>query len=244
MADASGEPFQGSKAWQGKRQTQLLAIGLGVLPLYGILIILEILGGPSLSLRSFVVYLAVICPLSLGVALLVLQFICGESPRTLNLRSGGLFADLLGALVLSCVTLAAGVVATSLLSALFPQAASGTSIRELFKGLAGNPGLLALFLGLLMPLGAASEEVIRVFLLSRLWKMWPGAPGKAFAVVLSAGLFGLLHLYHGPVAIVWTALYGLIMALYYLRFGRVLPMILSHYLTNALQVIIAAGLAR
>jgi len=35
-----------------------------------------------------------------------------------------------------------------------------------------------------------------------------------------------------------ASIFGLIMALYYLRFGRVAPLILAHYLTNALQVIV------
>jgi len=92
----------------------------------------------------------------------------------------------------------------------------------------------------LIPLGAASEEVIRVFLLSRLWKAWPSNTGKLVGVVISACLFGLVHLYQGPVSATWTAIFGLIMALYYLRFGRVLPLILAHYLTNALQVVVFA----
>ncbi|OGF68239.1 MAG: hypothetical protein A2Y62_16075 [Candidatus Fischerbacteria bacterium RBG_13_37_8] len=64
--------------------------------------------------------------------------------------------------------------------------------------------------------------------------------GKLTAVVISACLFGLIHLYRGPVHVGWTAICGLIMALYYLRFGRVAPLILAHYLTNALQVVVAA----
>ena len=110
--------------------------------------------------------------------------------------------------------------------------------------LAGNPGLLVLFVGLLLWFGAISEEVIRVFLLSRLWKVWPSVTGKLIAVVISAGLFGLIHLYQGPVSARWTVVFGLIMALYYLRFGRGLPLIFAHYLTNALQIILFALLAR
>jgi hypothetical protein len=34
------------------------------------------------------------------------------------------------------------------------------------------------------------------------------------------------------------------MALYYLRFGRAVPLILAHYLTNAFQVVFFAVLAR
>ena len=91
---------------------------------------------------------------------------------------------------------------------------------------------------------AASEEVIRVFLLSRVWKAWPSTAGKFVTVIISACLFGFIHVYRGPVSVAWTAIFGLIMALYYLRFGRVVPLILAHYLTNAFQVVVFAVLAR
>jgi membrane protease YdiL (CAAX protease family) len=63
-------------------------------------------------------------------------------------------------------------------------------------------------------------------------------------MIISACLFGLVHLYQGPVSASWTAIFGLIMALYYFQFGRAVPLILVHYLTNALQVVVFAVLAR
>jgi membrane protease YdiL (CAAX protease family) len=174
------------------------------------------------------------------IALLLLRFLCGESPRDLNLRPGKLSSDLLATLILSPLIIIASVISTYFLSVLFPESASNTSVRALFVGLASNPKLLVLFVGLLLLLGASSEEVIRAFLLSRLWKVWPSPPGKLVAVVVSAGLFGLIHLYQGPVHAAWSGLFGLIMALYYLRFGRVAPLILAHYVTNAVQVVVFA----
>jgi membrane protease YdiL (CAAX protease family) len=103
--------------------------------------------------------------------------------------------DLLATVILSLVIIVASVVSTSFLSGLFPDSASNTSVRNLFVELASSPKLLALFVGLLLFLGAASEEVVRAFLLSRLWKVWPSTVGKSVAVVVSAGLFGLIHVY-------------------------------------------------
>jgi membrane protease YdiL (CAAX protease family) len=189
-------------------------------------------------------YLAVIAPLAIAIALLLLRFLCGENPRDLNLRPGKLSSDLLAALILSTVIIVANAISTHFLSELLPESLSNTDVTDLMVELAGNPGLLVLFVGLLILFGAASEEVIRVFLLSRLWKVWPSPTGKLVAVVISACLFGLIHLYRGPVSVGWTAIFGLIMALYYLRFGRAVPLILAHYLTNAFQVVFFAVLAR
>jgi membrane protease YdiL (CAAX protease family) len=240
MSRTRSKPFERPKPWQGKAWVQLLAVALGVLPLYAGLIVLQLQSEQPISIQGFTLYLAVIAPLGIVIALLLLRFLCGENPRDLNLKAGRLSSDLLAVLVLSLLIIAASVISTGLLSELLPESPSDTSVTNLFMGLAGNPGLLALFLGLLLFLGAASEEVIRAFLLSRLWKVWPSSAGKWIAVVISAGLFGLIHLYQGPVSAAWIAIFGLIMALYYLRFGRVVPLVLAHYLTNALQVVVFA----
>ena len=63
-------------------------------------------------------------------------------------------------------------------------------------------------------------------------------------MVLSAVLFGLIHLYQGPAGMVDTAINGLVLAVYYLIFGRVLPMIISHYLYDAIQIVAIVTLIR
>jgi membrane protease YdiL (CAAX protease family) len=244
MSLTQNEPSECSKPWQSKAWIQLLAAALGVIPVYSVLIILQLWSGQPISIQGFTLYLAVIAPLGIVIALLLLRFLCGERPRDLSLRPGKLSSGLLAVLVLSLVIIVANVISTSLLSELLPGSPSDTSVTDLFAELAGNPGLLILFVGPLFLLGAASEEVIRVFLLSRLWKVWPSTAGKLLAVFLSACLFGLIHLYQGPVSAAWTAIFGLIMALYYLRFGRVVPLILAHYMTNALQVVAFVVLVR
>lgn len=217
---------------------------IGVLPLYAGMIVHHFRSEQPLSTRAFVIYLAVISPLAIAVALLVLRFLCREHPRDLNLRRGGAPSDLLAGLILSVVILVANVVSNQVLSQLLPNPPTDTSVRDLFVKLAGNRGLAILFLGLLIPLGAASEEVIRVFLLSRLWKVWASITGRLVAVFISACLFGLIHGYRGPAGVAWTAVFGLIMALYYLRFGRVAPLIIAHYATNALQVAVVIASSR
>jgi membrane protease YdiL (CAAX protease family) len=244
MPSTHNEPSELSKPWQSKAWIQLLAAGLGVFPLYSSLIILQLRSGQTISIQGFILYLAVIAPLGIVIALLLLRFLCGETPRDLNLRPAKLSSDLLATLVLSLLIIVASVISTYFLSELLPESTSSTSVTDLFAELAGNRRLLVLFAGPLFFLGAASEEGIRAFLLSRLWKIWPSTTARWFAVFLSACLFGLIHLYQGPVSAAWTAIFGLIMAFYYLRFGRVVPLILAHYVTNAFQVVLSAVLAR
>jgi membrane protease YdiL (CAAX protease family) len=227
-----------SRSWQRKAWIQLLAVAIGVIPLYSSLIILQLCRDEPFTIQAFIFYLAVISPSGIVIALLVLRYLCRENPRALNLRPGKLSSDLLAVLILSVIIIVVNVISTFVLSALIPASPANTDITNLFVDLASNPWLLVLFLGLLLLLGAASEEIVRVFLLSRLWKVWPSTMGKFIAVVISASLFGLIHLYQGPVSASWTVIFGLIMALYYLWFGRTVPLILAHYLTNAIQIIV------
>jgi len=236
-SDSSGLP----ERRESRASLQLLAAVIGVLPLYSSLIAYQLRRGQPISVQGFIYYTAVISPLAIVIALLLLRFLCRENPRDLNLKPSRPSSDLIAALILFLVIIVANVVSNLLIPELLPNAASDTSIRSLFTALAGDRRLLVLFLGLLMPLAAASEEVVRVFLLSRLWQVWPSTAGKLVAVAVSACLFGLIHVYRGPASVLWTAVYGLISALYYLRFGRVAPLILAHYLTNALQVVVFAA---
>jgi membrane protease YdiL (CAAX protease family) len=229
-----------SRPSQVKPRIHLAAAIIGVFPLYSSLIIHHLRSDQPISVQGFIIYLAIVSPLAILIALLLLRTLCGERFQDLNLKPGKLSTDLLAALILCPVIIVANVISNQLLSALIPDSAADPSVRNLFAEIAGNPGLFALFVGLLMPLGTASEELIRVLMLSRLWKVWPSATGKLIIVVISACLFGLIHLYQGPIGVVWTAIFGLIAALYYLRFGRVVPLILAHYITNALQVVVFA----
>lgn len=188
---------------------------------------------------EFIFYTTVISIPIIVVLLLLLRYLCGETPRDLNLKPGTWTSDLLAAGVLSLVTLAANVLSNSLLAEVLP-APPNTDVINLFRWLSQDPAMLALFLGVFLWLGVAQEELTRVFLLSRLWKVWPSGSIRWGAVLLSAILFGLAHAWQGPTRIGWASIYGLIMGLYYLRYGRVAPMIVSHYFTNALQVVVFA----
>jgi membrane protease YdiL (CAAX protease family) len=216
---------------------QLLAVALGPIPVYALLFANSLISDQPYSPQDFILYATAISgPIIIGL-LLLLRFLCGESPRELNLSPSKLSTDFLAAVILSVVTLAANVLANGLVAELLP-APPNTGVINLFRWLSQSPGMLALFLGVLLWIGVAQEELTRVFLLSRLWKVWPSTAARLGAVLLAAVLFGPSHYWQGPTRVVSAGIYGLIMGLYYLRFGRIGPLIVSHYLTNALQVVV------
>jgi membrane protease YdiL (CAAX protease family) len=189
-------------------------------------------------------YTTVIASIALVFLLLLLRFLCGEKIHELNLKRAKWWQDILMGLLLFILTYGLHTLLQNPLNAMFPrQPMSG--LGEFFNGLAENPWLFALFIGPVLVIGVAGfEELTRVFLLSRLWKISSVTIWKWFGILLSAVLFGLAHLYQGTAGVVDTALNGLILAVCYLFFGRVFPLIISHYLYDAIQFVMVVILIR
>jgi membrane protease YdiL (CAAX protease family) len=88
---------------------------------------------------------------------------------------------------------------------------------------------------------AAIEEVVVVgYLLSRLDKLGV-RPWRA--IVISAVIRGSYHLYQGAGAFIGNAVMGLIFGFLYRRWGRVTPLIIAHFLIDAVAFVGYALLA-
>ena len=233
-----------SKPWQHKAWVQVLAILLGVGPIYAMIIMSHLSRDQPITLNEIFFYASVVGGIMIVVLLLLLRYLCGERIRDLNLKRGKWWQDALSGIVLAVITLGLHNLLQDPLNRMFPREPM-SGLGEFFNGLAQNPWVFALFLGPVLWIGvAAFEELTRVFLLSRLWKIWSGKGWRWFGVVLSAVLFGLTHLYQGSAGIVDTAINGFILAVYYLFFGRVFPMIISHYLYDAIQFVMIVTLIK
>jgi hypothetical protein len=230
------------KPWQKTRWAQVLAIVLGyALPLLVFFVQLE---DGEASAEGYLLYAGVYTLCVIAVQLLVLWWVCGEKPRTLNLKPGTWWKDLAGGLVLVGLTFSLKLILDPVFAKFFYRASDSESgLGSLFSTLAADPWLLALFLGPILFIGVAgSEELTRVFFITR-WKnissskVWLGV-----GVFLSAALFGLNHIAQGPAGIISVSLNGLVMALWYLRFGRIFHLVVAHYLYDAVQIIFVVNL--
>jgi len=91
---------------------------------------------------------------------------------------------------------------------------------------------------------AAFEELTRVFLISRLLRVWPSLSGKIVAVILASLLFGVAHLYQGPAGMVSTGVLSLFAGVYYVHWGRVMPLIIAHALFDSFGIGMALVMMR
>jgi membrane protease YdiL (CAAX protease family) len=240
----SSESDDRPKPWQRKAWVQVLAILLGLAPVYGMSIMMQMSTDDPPALRDIFLFTTALAGIMIVVMLLLLRYLCGERISALNLKPGKWWKDVLGGVVLGMTTLGLHLLLQGPLSRMFPtEPVSG--LGDFFKGLAENVWLFVLFVGPILWIGVAGfEELTRIFLLSRLWKIWSADAWRWFTVVLSAVLFGLLHLYQGPAGMIDTGITGLLLAVYYLVFGRVWPLIIAHYLHDATQIVLLVILIR
>jgi membrane protease YdiL (CAAX protease family) len=190
----------------------------------------------SVALVTFVLLCGFIAALQVCVVGLPLSAL---QPRSASLRSDLLDGlKLLGLLYLGVFVLQYGL-------RLFLDIETPESLKAIAAALSRDGLLLAVFLGPVIWLQAAvTEELTRAFLLSRLGGVWQGERVRQILLIALALLFGLGHAYQGWVGVLGTAYIGYVLGAYYLRQGRLLPVILAHGLYDTLSVLALVALTR
>jgi membrane protease YdiL (CAAX protease family) len=227
------------ETWQGRSITQIIAVAVVWVPPYAFAIWSQ-LSQRTTTLKELFLYPLLLGGGSVVLALLVYRFICGERIASLNIKPGKWHTDVLVGIVLAAVFLGLLMLQQFIQSRWLPQTAGPPpeELITLFNGIVNDPLLLAVWLGPVAWLGVATfEELTRVFMLNRLWTVWSQPLGRWIVMIVSAVLFGLIHIYQGSVSAVAIALQGLLYAWYYKRFGRVWPMIIGHALYDSFQII-------
>jgi membrane protease YdiL (CAAX protease family) len=89
---------------------------------------------------------------------------------------------------------------------------------------------------------ACFEEISRVFLLKRLWSVGRSRTFHWLAILISAVIFGLAHVYQGAAGVVGTGIIGFFLGWIYMRMGRVWPLVIAHALFDSTQIIFVVSL--
>mgnify|MGYP000155062678 CR=1 FL=1 len=90
----------------------------------------------------------------------------------------------------------------------------------------------------------AFEELWRVFVLHRLWSLFPGR-AEAWSVVLMVSvLIGFAHGYQGPAGGVSIAVKSVLMGAYFMKARRLVPLIVAHAVYDSVQIAMAAWALR
>jgi membrane protease YdiL (CAAX protease family) len=167
-------------------------------------------------------------------------FACRDDMRTLGFRTGRPLPDLLLGALIGIGLLAFQFVFRATLGRLLPPRPPVPEILELLGGLSRNPWLLALWLGPVVWIGVALfEELWRVFVLRRLWNVWDSTAGRWIVIIAVSALVGVGHGYQGTAAVVSIGLMSVFKGWFFLRTGRLWPLVIAHALYDSVQILMA-----
>ena len=219
--------------------TRILAVFIAYVPVYAFALWTHLSEKP-ITLKELFLYPLVLGGGTLVLILLLQKFVCGEPLAALQLKPGKWYTDILAGVILGFLSIFI-MVLQSVAQSILPGLASSPPAEEvvtLFRSIASNPLLAAIWLGPVVWIGvAAFEELSRVFMLNQLWKVWPQRVAQWIVLIASALLFGLVHIYQSPTSMFFITLQGLLYGLYYQRFGRVWPLIIAHAMYDSIQVL-------
>jgi membrane protease YdiL (CAAX protease family) len=229
-----------ARPWQRRRTLQLLAAVAAAAPMAAIGIWMYVLRDGTMTLEGML-----LGPLlgggSLILWLLLLHFVvCGDGAGGLGFGAGRPWLDLgLG------TGLAAGLLAfhfgfDATVARLLPPRPPVEEMIELLAGLARNPWLLAIWLGPVVWIGVALfEELLRAFLLRRLWRVWGGPVGRWAVILVVSASVGLAHGYQGWAAMLSIGIMSIFKGWFFMTTGRIRALIVAHAFYDSAQIVMA-----
>ncbi|MHC4993026.1 MAG: CPBP family intramembrane glutamic endopeptidase [Planctomycetota bacterium] len=234
----------GVRPWQRRPTTQILAAAAAAAPMAAISIWMYLVRDSAVTLNEML-----LGPLigggSLILWILFLHFlVCSDGPAGLGFRVGRSWRDL-GLDVGLGVGLSVGLLAFhfgfgATVARLLPARPPVEEMIELLTGLVQNPWLLAIWLGPVVWIGVALfEELMRVFVLRRLWRVWSEPLGKWVVICGVSALIGLAHGYQGSAAILSIGIMSVFKGWFFMKTGRIGALIVAHALYDSVQIVMA-----
>lgn len=221
------------------RLKYLLAICIGVLPTGIVMLWYRLTHTVVFTLTDMLVYPLVIGTGNILLVLALNKFLLQKKWKDFSPGLGTWYMDIAAGLVLTGISFLLMYLERAILMPYLSQGQPPSQeVINMMTGLANNSLLLIIWLGPVVWIGVALyEEVIRVFFLNCLWGMSGNRLWTFFSIFLVSATTGLMHLYQGTFGIVSVTLQGLVLAAYYYKFRRILPLVISHALYDSIQII-------
>lgn len=173
---------------------------------------------------------------SIGILYVIKRFFLKEKPSDFNAAVGTWYNDLGWGLLLTVIYFVWFFIARVTLSEVL-QFNSNLELLGLMLDMRDNPILLILWFGPVLWIGVALyEELIRVFILTSLWKWSGNLIWAFFAILISSILLGLVHWSQGSYGIVTISIKSLVSGYFFYKKRRLMPLVYAHALYDGIQV--------
>lgn len=216
----------------------IIAISIAILPINIIMIWYRLTQTENFSTTDMTVYPLLFGGGTIILILLLNKYLLKDTfKETFNSGKGTWYWDILVGIGLCIIYFAMFYIERATLYQWIPNnKPANTELINVMIDLANSPLLMVIWFGPVLWIGIALfEELSRVFLLKTLWNMNDNKDWQLLAIFLASALIGLVHLYQGTAGVISIALKSVVMSLYFYKYRRLLPLIISHGLYDGLQ---------
>lgn len=214
----------------------IIALSIVVFIPFGLMIWFRIHQSTGFASTELIVYPLLFGGLSIAMLLFIKKYFLKEQFSDFNSGKATWYKDLSWGIFLAIIYFVLFFLERFTLSNIL-QFNSNMELLGLMLDMRENPILLFIWFGPVLWIGIALyEELIRVFILTSLWK-WSRTYTWAICVVfISALIIGLTHWSQGSYGIVTIGIKSLVSGYFFYRKRRLMPLIYAHILYDGLQV--------
>ena len=174
--------------------------------------------------------------LSIALLVLIKKYFLREKLSDFNSGKGRWTTDIAWGLLLTTIYFILNFVARITLSNIL-QFNSNMELLGLMLDMRNNPMLLLIWFGPVLWIGIALyEELIRVFILTSLWKWSDRFLWGIVAIIISVIIIGLAHWSQGSYGVVTIGIKSLVTGYFFFKKKRLMPLVYGHVLYDGIQV--------
>ena len=114
---------------------------------------------------------------------------------------------------------------------------SNTELLDLMLDMRERPWLLVIWFGPVLWIGIALyEELIRVFILTSLWKFSNHILWTIAVIIIASSIIGLTHWSQGSYGMVTIGIKSMMSGFFFYKYRRLFPLVIAHVLYDGIQV--------
>ncbi len=216
----------------------LFALSIMVLIPFGSMIWIRTHQSSGFASIELILYPLLFGGLSIAFLFLLKKYFLKENLSDFNSGKGKWSSDILWGLALAAIYFILFYVERLTLSS-WLSFKPNMEMLGLMLDMRANPILLILWFGPVLWLGIALyEELIRVFILTSLWKFSNKKIWTFTVIIIASTIIGLAHWSQGSYGIVTIGIKSSVACFFFYKYKRLLPLIIAHVLYDGIQVAI------
>ena len=216
----------------------LFTLSIMVLIPFGYMIWIRTHQSSGFASIELILYPLLFGGLSIAFLFFLKKYFLKENLSDFNSGKGKWSSDILGGLALTAIYFILFYVERLTLSN-WLSFKPNMEMLGLMLDMRANPILLILWFGPVLWLGIALyEELIRVFILTSLWKFSNQKIWTFTVIIIASTIFGLAHWSQGSYGIVTIGIKSSVACFFFYKYKRLLPLIIAHVLYDGIQVAI------